>query len=196
MTFSGLPTSLDPGQQTSLGFSYTAPGSGPIPVTTEIGTATPETDTRNNNANGSTDITTGSVGQLTGTVYRDRNHDGQFDAGDTPLAGVTVRVTTSTGGIVTLITDGNGNYGANVPTGATSVDVVDDTLPQGLVLTTNIHDQGHNPAQATVTSGSPATADFGYIPQPPTPVPGLSDAGLAVALLAFIALIGWESRRR
>ncbi len=54
VSFSGLPTSLNPGDGFSLNFEYTAPGPGTVPVSSSISTSTPESSTSNNTANGST----------------------------------------------------------------------------------------------------------------------------------------------
>ncbi|WP_395791875.1 hypothetical protein [Aquimonas sp.] len=58
VSFTGLPTSLSPGDGFSLNFQYTAPAPGTVPVSSSISTSTPENSIANNTANGSTLIQT------------------------------------------------------------------------------------------------------------------------------------------
>ena len=57
VTFTGMPTTLTPGQVLDFTFEYTAPAPGTVPVSTSIATSTAESSTANNTANGTTTIT-------------------------------------------------------------------------------------------------------------------------------------------
>jgi hypothetical protein len=107
---------------------------------------------------------------VTGLVYEDNNADGLFNAGDTPLAGVQVKITASNGGVYLVTTDVNGQFSQAVPAGATTVDVVDSTLPAGSVLTSDAHNQGSDPTVVNVPAGGTATDNTGYTSAPPTAV--------------------------
>src|SRR5205085_1469737 len=82
--------------------------------------------------------TPASVGNY---VWFDRNGNGIFDAGETPIAGVTVTLYDDKGNVVaTTQTDANGFYSfVNLPPGAY---VIKFTPPAGYVLTRS--DQGNN----------------------------------------------------
>ncbi|GAH64032.1 unnamed protein product, partial [marine sediment metagenome] len=58
VSFSGMPTSLTPGQSLTVGFQYTSPATAgsTIPVNVSIATTTPESNTANNSQSGSTKV--------------------------------------------------------------------------------------------------------------------------------------------
>jgi len=98
-----------------------------------------------------------------GHLYRDVNGNGVEDAGDTPLAQVSVQITDSLGVVRTVETDVNGNWTVSVPPGATVVDVVDTDpdIPAGSVRT-----EGTDPTTVTAIAGATANAgkDGYYLP--------------------------------
>ncbi|MFO1430472.1 MAG: SdrD B-like domain-containing protein [Candidatus Competibacteraceae bacterium] len=109
------------------------------------------------------------TGTVDGTIYKDMNGNGQYDPGtDTPLPGVTVTITSSTGGTYTVTTNASGYFSQVVPPGSTTVDVNDATLPPNLVLSPN--GGNSDPTTVTVPTGGTATDNTGY----ETPAPGLS----------------------
>ncbi len=70
----------------------------------------------------------GTTQFIVGRVYVDKNADGSFDAGDSPVAGA--RVVTSTGRVV--ITDAAGNYNLPLlPDGALVVQLDRSSVPEG-----------------------------------------------------------------
>lgn len=108
-------------------------------------------------------IEPGAIGAVQGRVYQDLNADGDYDPGiDVPLNGVEVRITTSNGGVYTVFTDFDGLYSQVAPPGATSVDVVDSTLPPGGSLTVNTLGEGTDPTLVMVIANSTATDNTGY----------------------------------
>ena len=115
VTFTGLPTSLDPGESISIGFQYTAPASGTIPVNSGITTTTPESSTANNTDNGATVIVDPTA---TLTIVKTAN-EASVIPGNT--ASYTILVT---------------NTG---PSDAADV-VVTDTTPAGLTFVSNAGD--------------------------------------------------------
>jgi hypothetical protein len=102
-------------------------------------------------------------GLVQGTIFTDTNGNGTYDEFiDAPLSGVQVKITASDGTIYYLMTGPTGYFGQAVSPGATTVDVVDSTLPSGAVLATGNSD----PKTVTVTSGgtNPAgSGDTGYV---------------------------------
>jgi uncharacterized repeat protein (TIGR01451 family) len=54
VTFTGMPATLTIGQTLSIGFQYTGPASGSVPVNASVSTTTPESSTANNSASGTT----------------------------------------------------------------------------------------------------------------------------------------------
>ncbi len=109
---------------------------------------------------------TGSIGD---TVWDDINLDGTLDGGDAPLPGIDVRLlapgpdgvcgTVDDVLLDTQTTDAGGNYLFEFLAGATyCVDVDDNTVPPGYVLTTV-----NDPATIILPANtSDLTADFGY----------------------------------
>ncbi len=108
MTFYGLPATLASSQIFNIGFSYIAPASGLIPVTSSITTTSTDANPANNNSNANTfvgpDLTVA------------KNHTGNFYQGQT---GAQYTITASNSG--TLSTNGTVT--------------VTDTLPAGLTAT-------------------------------------------------------------
>jgi hypothetical protein len=100
-------------------------------------------------------------GTVSGHVYEDTNGNGTQEAGEPDLPGVDVVITDSAGNTQTVTTDVDGDYSATVPAGATTIDIVDATLPAGVTQT-----QGTDPTTVTVPSGGTASDIDGY--QPPT----------------------------
>ncbi|MEO8359479.1 MAG: SdrD B-like domain-containing protein [Vicinamibacteria bacterium] len=114
------------------------------------------------------------TGSVTGTIFFDANGNGTRDPGEPGMPGVSVVVTASDGTTYLVTTDANGNYFVpNVPLGATTVDVVEQTLPPGLTQTA-----GTDPTTVTVTAGPPTNAGLdGYAPSPSAPGPTGSVTG-------------------
>ena len=84
VTFSGLPTSLTPGQTFNIGFQYTGPNSGTVPVSSAITTTTPESNTANNTSSGATVFSSSPNVTLTktgpATAVQGQNFDYTLDA--------------------------------------------------------------------------------------------------------------------
>lgn len=107
-------------------------------------------------------------GSISGTIFDDADADGTQDAGEGGLPGVMVSLidpgpdgmfgTADDVVIATATTDANGNYTfPGLPPGNYRVDVVESTLPPGVMLTT-----GNEPAGVTLTDGQNADVDIGY----------------------------------
>lgn len=106
------------------------------------------------------------------SVWLDENGDGRQDAGEAGIPNVTVELWNSghTTLLATRVTDANGQYlFTNVPPGTYQVDVLNASLPAGLVQTTIPAGGGdfvnHADPFTTVTvtaGGENLTADFGY----------------------------------
>ena len=106
---------------------------------------------------------TGSVGDR---VWLDTNGNGNQDAGETGINGVTVQLLNSTGAVIaTTTTAGDGNYTfANLAPGTYTVKVVSSTLPAASTPTFDLDGiaTAHT-ATFTLTAGQNRTdADFGY----------------------------------
>ena len=99
---------------------------------------------------------------VTGHIYLDRDGSGSVTGGDTDLSGVSVIVTTAGGQVFTGVTNAAGVFSIpNVPLGSATVDVVNSTLPPGVVQT-----DGSDPTTITVVPGVTFEEDNGY--EPPT----------------------------
>jgi alkaline phosphatase len=99
-------------------------------------------------------------GQVAGHLFKDVNGNGIQDS-EPDLTNVTVIITVSLGAVHTATTDTSGDYTVTVPTGDTTLDVDDNTLPAGYVLTT-----ANDPQMVTVTAGNVTVSDeVGYQPQ-------------------------------
>jgi uncharacterized repeat protein (TIGR01451 family) len=72
VTLTGMPTTLAPNDLATIGFQYTAPAGGTVPVTATISTTTPESTTTNDSANGSTAIVVDDPFACDGTFYQIR----------------------------------------------------------------------------------------------------------------------------
>ncbi len=101
------------------------------------------------------------TGSITGTVFQDTNGDGDQDPGELGIPNVTVLITDSLGVTRTEQTDASGVYTAtNVPSGTATVDVVNSTLPAGLIQTA-----GTDPSTVNVVPDTTQNAGFdGYQP--------------------------------
>ena len=119
---------------------------------------------------------TGSIGNL---VWHDVNGDGDRDAGESGMQGVTLELWSDTNGngviepgidnlVRTTTTDINGEYVFNgLPDGDYLVDVTDEVgVLNGFTKTSGTADTNNNsqadPYAVTVGGGSVETADFGY----------------------------------
>jgi hypothetical protein len=99
------------------------------------------------------------VGTLFGHIYEDVNSNRAFDNGDTGLAGVTVKITAIDGTVYMITTDENGLWKqADLPEGAATVEVIEDTLPDGFKYV-----YGDNPTTASVLANNETDAGMdGY----------------------------------
>lgn len=115
----------------------------------------------------------GVTGTITGHVYQDTNGDGVQNGGEPNLPGVSIVVTTPGGQVFTTLTDGSGNYSVpGVPAGNATVDIVNSTLPPGLVQT-----EGTDPTTVVVPGGgSVFEQNNGF--EPPSPGGGGGVTGL------------------
>lgn len=125
------------------------------------------------------------AGSVSGHVYLDSNGNNVQDGSDQNLSGVEVRITTSTGTVLTVFTNAAGNYTSPVPPGTTIVDVIDTSaaIPAG-----SIRREGADTVTVVVAAGSDASAgNTGYfLPgtisgfvQSDTDGDGSPDAGIA-----------------
>ena len=80
------------------------------------------------NTNGGTDGYY-TPAEIFGHLYLDENGNGMQDSGEPDLPGVDVIITQSDGSMITLTTDGNGDWSSDVLPGVTSADV-DETDPE------------------------------------------------------------------
>jgi uncharacterized repeat protein (TIGR01451 family) len=102
--------------------SYAQPASGTATIGAGVTGSTKDPNPGNNQA---TAAVTGSAAELLGTVYLDNNQDGLFDAGDTPLAGVTVELLSGSRVVATTTTNAAGYYSyTGVPPGAYNVALI------------------------------------------------------------------------
>jgi large repetitive protein len=122
VTFSGtgLPATLTPGQSLNIGFQYTGPSSGTVPVSSAITTTTPESNVGNNTSSGSTtfapaNITLAKSGPATavqGVAFTDTialGNSGTASSGTT----VTVQDVLPAGLIATGVAPGTGVTAVN-----------------------------------------------------------------------------------
>ncbi|KAG1694868.1 Serine-aspartate repeat-containing protein D [Nymphon striatum] len=96
-------------------------------------------------------------GEVIGVIYNDTNGNGTQDASEPGISGVQVVITDSEGNSQTVTTDTDGTYGATVPAGSTSIDIVNSTLPVGSTQT-----EGTDPTVVTVPANGFATDRDGF----------------------------------
>jgi uncharacterized repeat protein (TIGR01451 family)/fimbrial isopeptide formation D2 family protein len=127
------------------------------------------------------------TGVVDGYVFKDLNGNGVFDAGtDLPLTGVRVSITDSGNTTYTVATDSSGYFSRVVPSGSTSVDVVNADVPSGLSLATGNTD----PATVTVPSGGSVRKNTGYAVTGTTPDMSVSLSGLPTTAQVGVAYTG------
>jgi uncharacterized repeat protein (TIGR01451 family) len=121
-------------------------------------------------AGGSATVDTGYVlpvgrGIVSGYVFLDNAGDGAFDADDSPIVNVDVRVIDKNNVTNTVATDSHGYFLRVVPAGQALVDIVttDPDFPAGKVLTIDDFNNGSDPTLLTVPDGGMATDDTGFI---------------------------------
>ena len=121
-------------------------------------------------------------GTVSGRVYHDIDGNGAQDPGEPGLAGVDVDITDSQTSVWTVTTDGNGDYGRAVPSGSTSIDVDETTLPAGATQT-----EGTDPTVVQVPVGGNASDVDGYQIQSTSvlEIPALDALGLAALALGL-----------
>lgn len=118
----------------------------------------------NNGYLDSTAAGAGASARLEGVVYEDIDGDGLYSADtDRPLPGVSVKVRAANGAEFVLSTDASGRFGQVVAPGQARIDIDDDTLPAGLMLTSDVHGQGNDASLIVVPAGGVARDDTGYI---------------------------------
>ena len=101
------------------------------------------------------------TGGISGTVYLDRDANGQLDAGEAPLLGVTVTLTDGVNPPLVVTTDANGNYlFTNLPPG---IYTVTETQPTGLGSTTPNVLAGITVVANQVNGGNNFSEDAGSI---------------------------------
>ncbi|KAG1654010.1 Serine-aspartate repeat-containing protein D [Nymphon striatum] len=99
-------------------------------------------------------------GEVIGIIYEDTNGNGAQDVGEPGIPGIQVTITDVDGNVQTVTTDENGTYGATVPAGDTTIDIVEKTLPGDSTQT-----EGTDVTVVTVPVNGTATDRDGY--QPP-----------------------------
>ncbi len=118
-------------------------------------------------------------------VWLDENGDGIQDAGEAGIANISVQLWNSdhTTLLAATVTDADGNYVfKGIPAGAYQVDVLDSSLPMGLVHSTPTFTgdltNKADPYTVTITAGQEnLTADFGYNWAPSADVTGNTNTG-------------------
>ena len=99
------------------------------------------------------------------TIWNDKDGDGEFDEGE-GLEGVTVELTLPDGTKVTKVTDAEGKYlFENLLAGDYSVEVKEETLPEGLQGKNTVDPDGGTDSKSTLTLGngeSKVDQDFAY----------------------------------
>lgn len=116
----------------------------------------------------------GSIGDF---VWKDLNGDGDQDAGEPGIPGVTVKLYQGTTLLATTVTDLDGYYLFTKLAAGTYTVVVDTTSPALANLTpttvnapgtTTANDSNPNPATVTLplNTSSDTTIDFGFVPNP------------------------------
>ncbi|MCE4958076.1 SdrD B-like domain-containing protein, partial [Macrococcoides caseolyticum] len=121
------------------------------------------------------------------TVWEDTDHDGQQDAGEPGIPGVTVTITYPDGTTETVVTDENGNYEfPNVPNGEVTIEF---ETPAGYTPTTSnsgddTSDSDGTKVTITVDGKDDPTIDLGLVKEEPgTPSePGTPDKGNLTSL--------------
>jgi len=99
------------------------------------------------------------TGTIFGKVLEDVDSSRSYDSGDTGLSGVTLNITDSEGNIHTAVTDANGQWTLpGLPEGEATVEVVEDTLPDGYRYV-----YGENPSTVNVVLNAETDAGMdGY----------------------------------
>ena len=191
-----LPGDLrDHGLDTPLGGASVLPG-GIASAAVEVGTGLQPTGEATGAGAGANGLS-GDVGDnlvadfgftcatyVDGYVFVDFTRDGQWKpANDTPLPGITVWVTNSQGGVVSVLTDLDGYYRANVTAGSTVVRVDTNSagFTAGYVLTDNTFGQGEDPTTVNVAPCGSAQDNTGFRNPAPTLASILSVAARANA---------------
>jgi large repetitive protein len=108
-------------------------------------------------------IGTASLGD---TVYLDSNGDGDQDVGEPGLGGVTVRLTTPIGTVLTATTDAAGHYNfTGLGSGSFFVEVITTSLPTGTTQTEDPDATSDSRTWVNLSVGEVnTTTDFGYLP--------------------------------
>jgi uncharacterized repeat protein (TIGR01451 family) len=154
ITLSGMPATLASGAAVGpISVGYTQPPSGTSTVRASIGSSTVDPNPANNTG---TVVITGTAASLSGTVFIDRNQDGNFNTGDIGLAGAMVQLLQGTRLIASTVTNAAGVYTfAGQAAGAYSVAVVPSP---GYLSDTP------SPVAVTLGGATVKTVNFGLIP--------------------------------
>ncbi len=121
------------------------------------------------------------LGTLSGRIFEDRNGNGLQDPEEPGLAGVEALITDSDSGTQIVTTDADGDYGASVPPGSTTVDVDESSLPANAVLTA-----GTDPITVTVVAGANTMVEpHGYQIPSTVEIPTLQSVGLLFLALGL-----------
>jgi hypothetical protein len=103
------------------------------------------------------------TGTVNGIIYEDTNGNGTQDSGEPGLQGVAVEITDSLDFIQVETTNASGVYSEEVPTGLTTLDIINSTLPPNLVQT-----EGTDPTVVDVFFEDPSLDIDGFQPLPGT----------------------------
>jgi uncharacterized repeat protein (TIGR01451 family) len=118
------------------------------------------------------------VGSIGDTIWHDTNGNGIMDAGELPLAGVSVYLTDENGDpLAFTTTNAGGQYlFSNLPLGTYNVTVDTSTLPSDKQITPSADPDGGDDSTSmttlTVTAPDDLNQDFAYQPLPPGGVIG------------------------
>ncbi|MBK8033552.1 MAG: DUF11 domain-containing protein [Chloroflexi bacterium] len=145
----------------TLNVTNASDGTYPNTAVVDPNDAIPETRENDNQSPTNTVVVDPSpYGIITGVVYNDLNHDGNYDSGE-ELPNVSVTIT-GDGGPYVLTTNSSGVYiQTNLNPGDYSVDIdlTDLDIPTGATLTI-----GTDPTTATAVANTTTTVDFGFTP--------------------------------
>ncbi|MEO2059201.1 MAG: gliding motility-associated C-terminal domain-containing protein [Mesonia sp.] len=114
---------------------------------------------------GNTEISDGffdpelELGTIDGHVYYDTNGNGQQDLGEPDMPNIDVLITDALGGQFTLVTDNDGNWNIDLPTGSTEilVDETDIDFPTGAIQT-----EGTNPTSIVIVAATTISQIDGF----------------------------------
>ena len=161
ITGCGLPASLTPGQSVNLTVSYTAPATGPVGITSTVGTTTAESNAANNTATASTTLTLPpapdlaiSLANLPGTATAGSPYSGSFACTNGGTASATAGTSCTVSGLPAGIT-----VGACTISPSNTTWNAGNAVPAGQTVTCTVSGTPTTAGSSTVTGSTGATGD-------------------------------------